>query len=253
MLRTRVIPCLLIQNGSLVKTIRFKNARYVGDPVNTARIFNELEVDELIVLDIRATLEKRCPDYNLLRQLAEECFMPLSYGGALTSLEEIQTVFSLGFEKVALNTAAVERPEIISKAADRFGSQSIIGSIDVRRNLFGNYYVATASGTRRTDKDPAQWAVELQTLGVGEILLTSIDKEGTWSGYDLELTRRVTSAITVPLIAHGGAGVIADIGRVTREAGAAAAALGSMVVFQGRDRGVLVNFPDRRKLESAIH
>lgn len=253
MLRTRVIPCLLIQKGSLVKTIRFKNARYVGDPVNTARIFNELEVDELIVLDIRATLENRSPDYNLLRQLAEECFMPLSYGGALTSLEEIQAVFSLGFEKVALNTAAVEKPEIISKAADRFGSQSIIGSIDVRRNLFGHYYVATASGTRRTGKDPAQWAFELQTLGVGEILLTSIDKEGTWTGYDLELTRRVTSAITVPLIAHGGAGAIADIGRVTREAGAAAAALGSMVVFQGKDRGVLVNFPDRHKLESAIH
>jgi cyclase len=249
--RVRVIPCLLLDDGSLIKTVRFRTRSYIGDPANTVRIFNELEVDELCVLDISATTHNRGPDFGLLAELASEAFMPLCYGGGVQSVDTVGRLLRIGFEKVAINSAAVTHPEIVSAASKAFGSQAIVASIDARKRLFGGYEVMTHGGTRRTGVDPAEWAVALERRGAGEILLTSIDREGTWRGFDLELVRSVTGRVSVPVIAHGGAGSVDDIRQVVR-AGASAVALGSMVVYQGKDLGVLVNFPDRADLEKAL-
>lgn len=244
MLRTRVIPVLLYRDGSLVKTIRFGNSVYVGDPCNTVRIFNELEVDELTILDISTDREERGPDCNFISSLADECFMPLSYGGGIRSLQDARAVFASGVEKIVINTAALERPQLISEIADIYGSQSVVVSIDAKRRIFGSYSACSRNGKSHAGLDPVDWAKKTTQLGAGEILLTSIDREGTWSGFDLPLIRRVAHSVTVPLIAHGGAGTLQDIRDAVLIGGASAVALGSMVVFQKHGNGVLVNFPD---------
>jgi imidazole glycerol-phosphate synthase subunit HisF len=243
MLRTRVIPVLLLRGESLVKTRRFGRYTYVGDPCNTVRIFNELEVDELAVLDITATREGRAPNLGLLADMANECFMPLAYGGGIRSFEQAESLYKLGIEKLILNTAAVETPELVTRIATHFGSQAVIVSIDVAHDLLGQPKVRTHAGTRATGLDPVTWAREAESLGAGEILLTRIEREGSWEGFDLELVRSVSAAVSVPVIGHGGAGSLDDVGRVVRDAGASAVALGSLVVFQKKDMGVLVNFP----------
>lgn len=252
MLRTRIIPALQLRNESLVKPIRFGKFTYVGDPCNTVRIFNELEVDELLFLDTTATRENRSPNLKVLSDIANECFMPLGYGGGIRTCEDAKAVFDIGFEKVAVNSFAMENPSFISQLAEIYGSQAIIASLDVKKNFFGHYRVRTRSGKKKTDYDPVSWAKKLEQMGAGEILLTSIDLEGTWAGFDLELVSRVTAAVNVPVIAHGGAGTIAHIADVVKNAGASAVALGSMVVFQKKGMGVLVNFPDQHKLEEAL-
>jgi cyclase len=252
MLRTRFIPCLLLRNESLVKTVQFKKFGYIGDPINTCRIFNELEVDELTFLDITASKEKRVPNLKILQEISNECFMPLSYGGGIRDIGNAEKIFEIGFEKIVLNTATFENQGLITELAKSFGSQSIIVAIDVRKNFLGRYEVYSLSGSVNQKNNPIAWAKEVQDLGAGEILLTSIDREGTWKGYDVELTRQVSDAVSIPVIAHGGAGNIADIGRVVREGKASAVALGSMVVYQAKDMGVLVNFPDKDKLESML-
>lgn len=252
MLRTRIIPALLLRNESLVKTVRFGDFTYVGDPCNTVRIFNELEVDELLFLDITATNEGRSPNLKVLTEIANECFMPLAYGGGIRSLRDAKSVFGIGFEKVALNSYAMEVPTFISQLASHYGSQAVIVSIDVKKNLFGRYQVRTHAGKKNSGRDPVSWAKEVESLGAGEILLTSIDREGTWSGFDLDLVKSVTDAVDLPVIAHGGAGKVEHIGDVVKEAGAAAVALGSMVVFQKKDVGVLVNFPDASQLKQVL-
>lgn len=252
MLRTRVIPVLLLRGESLVKTVRFGRFTYVGDPCNTVRIFNELEVDELCVLDIAASREGRPPQVALLADMASECFMPLAYGGGVRSLVQARALFEVGIEKIILNTAAVEQPDLVSRVAAHFGSQAVIVSIDVGRDWLGHPRVRTRAGTRASALDPVQWACEAQRLGAGEILLTSIDREGTWEGFDLALVRSVADAVSLPVIAHGGAGSVADIGRVVKEAHASAAAIGSMVVFQKKGMGVLVNFPDPAALQEVL-
>ena len=252
MLKVRVIPCLLLKNEGLVKTVKFKDYTYIGDPINAVRIFNEMEVDELIFLDILATKEGRDPGYKLLGELAGECFMPLSYGGGVRSIEQMRRLFSLGIEKIALNTAAHDMPELISEGASLFGRQAIIGSIDVRRTLFGKYEVVVADGLKRTGLDPIKYACSLEKIGVGEILLTSIDKDGTWEGYDIDLISKVTAAVSVPVIASGGASSIDDIGRAIHEGGASAAALGSMVVFQSKGLGVLIKYPSQSELSRVL-
>ena len=252
MLQTRVIPCLLLHGESLVKTVRFRSLDYIGDPINTVRIFNELEVDELILLDIEAPRLSNGPNFEFLSQITNECFMPLAYGGGVSSLEDMKRLFGLGFEKVALNTAAFSNPKLITEAASLFGSQSIIGSIDVRRNFFGRYAAFSKAGDVKMEKSPIDWAKQLAELGAGELLLTSIDMEGTWNGYDLALLKSVTSAVNVPVIANGGAGSLAHIRQAVCEAGASAVALGSMVVYQAKGLGVLVNFPDKTLLKSAL-
>jgi len=250
MLRTRIIPALLLRNESLVKTKKFGKFIYVGDPANTVRIFNELEVDELLFLDITASLEKRSPNLKVLSEIADECFMPLGYGGGITSLEDAKSVFDIGFEKIAINTAT-EKLSLISELANQYGSQAVMASIDVKKSLFGRQTVRTLGGRRDSHRDPVEWAKELEQQGAGEILLTSIDREGTWNGFDLGLVKRVTDAVSIPVIAHGGAGTVQHITQVVKEANASAVALGSMVVFQKKGMGVLVNFPEQL-LEAAL-
>lgn len=252
MLRTRIIPALLLREASLVKTVRFDKATYVGDPCNTVRIFNELEVDELVFLDISATRERRRPNLTVLAEIADECFMPLGYGGGIRSVADAKAVFDIGFEKVAVNSYALERPQIIAELADAYGSQAVIVAIDVRRDLFGRPRVWAHAKRKRTDRDPVTWAREVKELGAGEILLTSVDREGTWQGFDVPLIREVADAVGIPVIAHGGGGSVADIGSAVREGHASAVALGSMVVFQQRGMGVLVNFPDRTALMGVL-
>jgi len=252
MVRTRIIPCLQLIDNSLVKAVQFKKYSYIGDPVNTLRIFNELEVDELCFLDIRATLEQRTPNFEILRQIAEECFMPLSYGGGVKDAATAKKILSIGFEKIVINTAAFYNPTLISDIAAHSGSQSIIGSIDVRKNLLGKYQLYSHDGTKKEKINPVEWAIRLQELGVGELLLTSMDKEGTWNGYDMNITQIISDAVTIPVIANGGAGNITHIEDVLQKAHASAAALGSMVVYQKEGMGVLVNFPDKRELDKLI-
>ena len=252
MLRTRVIPALLLRNESLVKTVRFGKLTYVGDPCNTVRIFNELEVDELLFLDITATLEKRSPNLRVLTDIASECFMPLSYGGGIKTLDDAKAVFGIGFEKIVVNTHAIKNPDFISQLASNYGSQAIIVSIDVKKNIWGRYQVRTYSGQQASKRDPVEWAKELESLGAGEILLTSIDREGSWQGYDLDLVKSVTKTVRIPVIAHGGAGTLEHIKEVVAQAHASAVALGSMVVFQKKDMGVLINFPDKKHIAKVL-
>ena len=252
MLRTRIIPALLIDRGALVKTRNFSDKRYVGDPCNTLRIFNELEVDELVVLDISATPQGREPDWELLRDIASECFMPLAYGGGLRTFEQAQRVFGIGFEKVVINSHAHERPALLREIADVYGSQAVVASIDVRRGRLGGERVVSRSARHRHPADPVAWACQVEGYGAGEILLTSVDREGTWSGFDLDLVRRVSDAVNIPVIAHGGAAGVGDIVAAIVQGHASSVALGSMVVFQKKGCGVLVNFPERRELEVAL-
>lgn len=252
MLRTRIIPCLLLRNECLVKTRQFNKFGYIGDPANTCRIFNEMEVDELAFLDITASREERGPNFKILQEIADECFMPLSYGGGIRSIQTAEHIFSTGFEKIILNTYPFEELTIITELSRAFGSQSIIVAMDVKRNFLGKYQVYSHSGTVNRKKDPVEWAKEIEDQGAGEILLTSMDREGTWKGFDLDLTACVARAVSIPVIAHGGAGSVGDIGAVVKKGLASAVALGSMVVYQGEDLGVLVNFPDKEDLNKAL-
>lgn len=252
MLRTRVIPCLQLINESLVKTVQFKKYGYIGDPINTVRIFNELEVDELCFLDIRATLENRPPNLEILRQIADECFMPLSYGGGIRDVDQALEILSIGFEKIVINSAAFINPKLITDLANQSGTQSVIASIDVKRDWLGRYQVWSHNGTRHESVEPVQWAQKLEMLGAGELLVTSMDREGTWQGFDLEITHRIAKAVSIPVIAHGGAGTVAHIGEAVKKGHASAVALGSMVVYQKKNMGVLVNFPDKKILNEIL-
>lgn len=247
MLRARAMPCLLLDDGALVKTVRFRNPDYVGDPINAVRIYNECEVDELIVLDIAATPREVLPDLEMISDLASECFMPLTYGGGIKTVEQAAAIFKLGVEKVAINSANFRNEQLIGEISSIFGSQAVVGAIEVRKPLFGGYRVMTARGTVDTRMDPAIWAAELARRGAGEILLNSVDRDGTWAGYDLELIEHVTRTIDVPVIAVGGARSVEDFGAAVR-AGASAAAAGAMVVYQKKGQGVLINYPPRNEI-----
>ena len=252
MLMTRAMPCLLLRNGRLVKTVRFRAPSYVGDPVNAIKIYNEKEVDELILVDITATVEQRPPPFELLAELVDECFMPLCYGGGICRTEDIRRLFGLGIEKVAINSHALTNPEFVREAAEMFGSQSIVVAIDARRGMLGRCAVYTESGRRKWPLDPVRHAHHMEELGAGEILLNAIHRDGTWEGYDLELIRAVSDAIRIPLIALGGAGSVADFGAAVNTGGASAVAAGSMAVYQGSNLGVLINFPTRAQLQAVL-
>jgi len=250
-LRVRVMPCLLLRQSKLVKTVRFREPDYIGDPVNAVKIYNDKEVDELIFLDITATVDKKAPPFKMISEIASECFMPYTYGGGIRSLEDMRKIFNLGVEKIAINSHAVENPDFIMQAAKEFGNQSIVASIDVKKKLMGKYEVFTRSGTNPTGLGPVEHARMMEEMGAGEILLTSIDRDGTWEGYDLELIRTVAEAVNVPLIVCGGAGGIEDF-RKAVDAGASACATGSMVVYQAKNRGVLINFPKQTELRAVL-
>lgn len=252
MLRTRIIPCLLLRDESLVKTKRFGKFGYIGDPANTCRIFNELEVDELTFLDITASRQGREPSYEVLRDISNECFMPVSYGGGIHSVQVAEKIFKLGFEKIVINTAAMKKPKLLTEISSVFGSQSVIASIDVKKNIWGKYQCRAMSGKLNERINPIECALKFQDMGAGEILLTSIDREGTWEGFDMELVKNVADAVSIPVIANGGAGRIDHIGDVVKKGHASAVALGSMVVYQKKGMGVLVNFPDEQNLKRVL-
>ena len=251
MFRARVIPCLLLKGDGLVKTVRFKEPKYVGDPINAVKIFNEKEVDELIFLDITATPEGRTPSFDRVRDIASECFMPMCYGGGVRSLEHARQLFNLGVEKVALNTAAAESPALITELANAFGNQSIIVGVDVKSDWLGRPRVFTHCGTKNTGRVPVEYVREMEERGAGEILLNSVDRDGTMHGFDVELIREVTGVVHIPVVACGGAGSVAHLGAAVA-AGASGVAAGSLFVFTGPHRAVLINYPTASELNDAF-
>lgn len=250
--KTRVIPVLLLRGRGLVKTVKFKDPTYIGDPVNSVRIFNEKEVDELVFLDIFATKEGRGPDFDLLADIAGEAFMPMAYGGGLSSLDQIRKVFSLGFEKVVIDSAAYGDGELIRQASAVFGAQSIVGCVDVRRTLLGRYVLYSHAGRTRQPRGLVDHVKDLERQGVGEIIVNAIDREGTLSGYDLKMICEVASAVQVPVVACGGAGSLDHMAAAVNEAGATAVAAGSLFVFVGPHRAVLINYPPRDELAKRL-
>ena len=241
--RPRIIPSLLLKDGGLVKTQKFENPRYLGDPVNAVKIFNNKGVDELCVLDITATREGRGPDFDLLHDIATEAFMPLSYGGGITSLDEIRHLFAIGYEKVVLNTSMVKDPQLVRDAVAYAGSQSVVASIDVKTDFLGRSACYTNDGQVKTSYTPAKLAAYAQELGVGEILLNSINRDGQMKGYDIALVKNVTGAVDIPVIACGGCGSIDDLQQVLEEGHAHAAAAGSFFVYYGRNKAILITAP----------
>jgi len=244
MLRPRIIPCLLVTNGGLAKTVNFKNPKYVGDPINAVKIFNEKEVDELIVVDIDATTNNREPDYSMISNLAAECRMPLCYGGGVKTVTQIEKIIALGVEKVAISSSAVQVPNLITDAAKCVGSQSIVVVMDIKKSgLLRRYEVFTHNGTRGTGIDPVSFARQVEELGAGEVVVNSIDRDGEMKGYDVELIATVREAMTLPLTVLGGAGSMQDIKELITRFGIIGAAAGSLFVFKGKYRAVLINYP----------
>lgn len=248
--RPRIIPVLLVDDRDLVKTINFERPTYLGDPVNAVKIFNRKGIDELSVLDIGATKRGVEPDFELLRDIASEAFMPLSCGGGITTVEQVHQLLAIGYEKVVINSSLVRRPEIVKEAARLFGGQSIVASIDAKL-IKGHYRCAINDGKDVTDMEPIELAKKAELLGVGEIFLNSIDRDGSMGGYDIGLVRQIAEAVSIPVTACGGAGGIDDLKRVLKEGKAHAAAGGSMFVFYGRLRAVLITAPSEEELTEA--
>lgn len=249
MLRARIIPCLLVHQGGLVKTRQFGSPTYVGDPVNAVRIYNEKEVDELLVLDIDATVEGQEPNYRLISQLAAECRMPLAYGGGIKSVEQIERIIGLGVEKVALSSAAINDRDLITKAASKVGGQSIAVVADVRINGMGEYRVFTHNGTVESTESPMELAGLVEAAGAGEYIINNIDRDGLESGYDFELVAQCRAECSLPMTILGGAGSLNDIKSLISKFPIIGAAAGSLFVFKGKYRAVLINYPDRARKE----
>ncbi|SRR5258706_5326953 len=256
MLKTRIIPTLLVRDVGLVKGERFDSWRRVGAPMQAVKVYNTRDVDELILLDIEATPENRDPDYDLISSLAEECFVPLAVGGGIRSIEMVRRLLRVGADKVCINTAAYETPRLVSEAGEHFGVQCVVVAIDVRRHADGRYECYRSCGRTPTGRDPVEWAKEVENLGAGEILLTSVDRDGTMEGYDLELIRGVSGEVNVPVIASGGAGTYDHMLKAVQSAGASAVAASSMYLFTQNTpleakeylsaRGVAVRHPHKR-------
>jgi cyclase len=250
MLRPRIVPCLLVKNGGLVKTVKFANPKYVGDPINAVKIFNEKEVDELMVLSIDATALGKEPDYVMIRNLAAECRMPLCYGGGIKNVEQADRIISMGVEKVAISSAAVEDPALVANLARRVGSQSVVVVMDVRGGARGEVF--THNGTRATKRQPVEFARQMQELGAGELVVNSIDNDGVMKGYDFDLMNDVRAAVSVPLTALGGAGSLADMRKLVDSHGLVGAAAGSLFVFKGVYRAVLISYPSRVEKDALV-
>jgi cyclase len=251
MLKNRVIPSLLLKNGGLVKTTKFKDPKYVGDPINAIKIFNEKQVDELMVLDITASKEGREPNYSLIEQFAGECFMPLAYGGGIRTVEQAKRLFASGVEKICLQTAALENPGLVTELADRFGSQSVMVSLDIKKNWLGNPQVFSASREKTLSTNWLDLLHQLIKAGAGEVLLNAVDKDGTLSGPDLDLIQKASKAIEVPLIAVGGISSLDDI-KAAVNVGASGVAAGAFFVYYGPHRAVLITYPKYEELENLL-
>jgi cyclase len=254
MLHPRIIPCLLIHNKGLVKTMRFKDSKYVGDPINAVRIFNEKKVDELIVLDIDATREGREPNYGLIENLASECRMPLCYGGGIKNMQQAQRIFGLGVEKIAVSSIAVKNPSFITEMASRVGNQSVVVVLDVKKKvLSSNYELFTHNGSKGTGVDPVKFALQMERAGAGELVINSIDRDGLMNGYDHTIIDRIMEVLDIPITVMGGAGTLEDIGVIVRKHGIIGAAAGSLFVFKGKFRAVLINYPTPQEKEALLN
>lgn len=245
MLRPRIIPSLLIHDNGLVKTVNFKTPKYVGDPINAVKIFNEKAVDELAIFDIDATVLRKEPNYSLIERLASQSMMPLCYGGGVKTVEQAQRIFSLGVEKIALSSAVIQNPKLITQIADRVGSQSVIVVLDVKKKLLGGYEVYTHNGKKSTGVNPFNFVEEAQKLGAGEIVINSIDRDGVMKGYDLDLIAKIREKISLPMTVVGGAGSLGDIEKVIDNHGVIGVAAGSLFVFKGPYKAVLINYPTK--------
>ena len=253
MLRPRITPCLLVHKGGLVKTVGFKAPKYVGDPINAVKIFNEKEADELIVLDIDATVNNAEPDYRMIANLAAECRMPLCYGGGIKTPAQAKRIISLGVEKVAISSAAVENPELITQIADEIGRQSVVVVLDVKKQLFSKGYdVFTKNARTNTKRSVFDLATEIEKLGVGELVINSIDLDGAMIGYDLDLAEKIRQAVSIPITILGGAGTLDDIEALIRSCGVIGAAAGSLFVFKGVYKAVLINYPTLAQRDELI-
>ncbi len=245
--RPRIIPTLLIDDRDLIKTVQFTDRTYLGDPVNAVKIFNRKGIDELSILDIGATKNQREPDFELLKDIASEAFMPLSYGGGIKTISQIHALLAIGYEKVVLNTSLIRNPQLITIAGNQFGSQSIVASIDAKK-IHGDYKCCIADGTETVDVNPVDLAVTAEKLGAGEIIINSVEHDGLMTGYDIELVRSVADAVSIPVIAIGGAGGVKDLKQVLHEGHAHAAAGGSMFVYYGKLKAVLITAPTEIEL-----
>jgi cyclase len=244
----RLIPCLLFDGKYLVKTVNFKNPKYIGDPINAIKIFNDKEVDELIFLDIKATVQNRPPAIDIISQFTSECFMPFGYGGGIKSYADCQSLFKAGVEKIIVNSLLLENPDVVKRVVTDYGSQAVVASIDVKKNLLGQYIPYSYSG-KKIKYSISEYINYIQNdLNVGELMLTSVNKEGTWDGYDFDLYKKIQSLVKVPLIASGGAGSADDLKKVLYDSNCDAAAVGSMAVYQRKGMGVLINFPKRESV-----
>ncbi|MBD2752585.1 AglZ/HisF2 family acetamidino modification protein [Spirosoma validum] len=250
MFRPRVIPLLLLRNKGLVKSVRFRNYTYIGDPINAVRIFNNLKADELVLLDILATKEKRCIDLDVVRQVGDEANMPVAAGGGIQTIQQIKNCIHAGAEKVVINSSAIRTPDFIKAASGEFGNSTIVVAMDVKKNFFGKQYVYADGGSRSTGLDPVDWAQQLEANGAGELLVTSIDHDGMMQGYDLALIRKLSAVVEIPVIAAGGAGCLADLKAATVTAHASAVAAGSLFVYHGPRKAVLVNYPTNDTLRT---
>ena len=254
MLNPRIIPCLLIHNKGLVKTVKFKEPKYVGDPINAVKIFNEKKVDELIVIDIDATTGSGEPNYELIANLASECRMPLCYGGGIKTVEQAQQIFGLGVEKIAISSIAVKKPAIITEMASRVGNQSVVIVLDVKKKLLSdNYELYTHNGSKGTGIDAVKFAVQAERAGAGELVINSIDRDGMMYGYDYTIIDRIREVTDIPLTIMGGAGSLEDIGGIVRKHGIIGAAAGSLFVFKGKFRAVLINYPTPLEKETLLN
>ena len=247
MYRPRIIPCLLLKNSGLVKTVKFKKPRYIGDPMNAIRIFNKKKADELIFLDIQATKEQRCINIDLVKEIGEECMMPFAVGGGIKSINDIEPLFKAGAEKIVINSALDNNPSLIKMASDHFGRQSITVSIDVKKKIFGNFSVYAKNGTKLINAKLDSILKKIEDYGAGEIFINSIDKDGTYSGYDINLIKAISNQVNIPVIACGGASGLNDLRAVCIDGGASAAAAGSIFVYHGRKRAVLINYPTKEQ------
>lgn len=251
MLKTRVIPVLLLKNRGLYKGVKFKNHKYVGDPINTVKIFNDKEVDELIILDIEASKLNKPIDFDYLKEVVSEAFMPVGYGGGIKTVEDAKKLFNLGLEKIVLNTNAILNPNLIKELVDVFGSQSVVFSLDIKKDFWGKYKVYIKSGAEKTNYEALEVAKKMEELGVGEIIINNIDKDGTFEGYDLKLINYISSNLSIPTIACGGARNIDDF-KLAKEAGAHACGAGGMFVFHMPHRAVVISYPDYNRLRMVL-
>lgn len=249
MFRPRIIPVLLLKNQGLVKSIAFKNHRYIGDPINAVKIFNDLKADELIFLDILASKEKRTVSLDFVKNVGEEANMPFSVGGGITTLREIQDIIAAGAEKVVINTKAVLEPDFIRTASGTFGSSTIVVCIDVKKKFMGNEQTWILNGSKPTGIRPVEFAMQMEERGAGEIIIQSIEHDGCMQGYDIELTRKICEAVKIPVVALGGAGNIQHMKQAYTEAFANGLAAGSMFVYHGSRNGILINYPDTEQLK----